>query len=97
MRMIKTISFNSWNEYFKAPFGALKVNEEANIRVDVNDESVYSISLIIEKENDNLSCEQVRRVILQKENDKTYAGKIEALLTPGVYYYYFEVELNRIE
>lgn len=95
MRMIKTISFNSWNEYFKAPFGALKVNEEANIRVDVNDESVYSISLIIEKENDNLSCEQVRRVILQKENDKTYAGKIEALLTPGVYYYYFEVELNR--
>lgn len=95
MRMCKTISFNSWNEYFKAPFGALKINEGADIKVNVNDNDVYSINLIIEKEDENLKFENVRRISLEKENDKVYKCKIEPLLTPGIYYYYFEVEINR--
>lgn len=95
MRMCKTISFNSWNEYFKAPFGALKINEGADIKVNVNDNDVYSINLIIEKEDENLKFEDVRRISLEKENDKVYKCKIEPLLTPGIYYYYFEVEINR--
>ena len=37
--MCKTISFNSWNEYFKAPFGALKTNEGAKIRVNSNSDN----------------------------------------------------------
>ena len=95
MRMCKTISFNSWNEYFKAPFGALKINEGADIKVNVNDNDVYSINLIIEKEDENLKFENVRRISLEKENDKVYKCKIEPLLTPGIYYYYFEVEIKR--
>ena len=55
MRMCKTISFNSWNEYFKAPFGALKTNEGAKIRVNSNSDNVYSINLIIEKEKEDYS------------------------------------------
>ena len=95
MRMYKTISFNSWNNYFKAPFGALKVNEGADIKVNVNDGSVYSIKLVIEKEDENLNFQEVRTVYLEKENDKVYKGKIEPLLLPGVYYYHFQVEVNR--
>ena len=65
MRMCKTISFNSWNNYFKAPFGALKVNEGADIKVIINDKSVYSINLIIEKEDENLNCYEVKRINLE--------------------------------
>ncbi|MFQ7523618.1 MAG: glycoside hydrolase family 13 protein [Terrisporobacter sp.] len=93
--MCKTISFNSWNNYFKAPFGALKVNEGADIKVIINDESVYSINLIIEKEDENLNCYEVKRINLEKEDDKVYKCKIEPLLDSGIYYYYFEVEVNR--
>ena len=64
--MCKTISFNSWNEYFKAPFGALKINEGADIKVNVNDNDVYSINLIIEKEDENLKFENVRRIKKKK-------------------------------
>ena len=95
MRMCKTISFNSWNNYFKAPFGALKVNEGADIKVIINDESVYSNNLIIEKEDENLNCYEVKRINLEKEDDKVYNCKIEPLLDSGIYYYYFEVEVNR--
>ena len=93
MRMYKTISFNSWNNYFKAPFGALKVNEGADIKVNVNDGSVYSIKLVIEKEDENLNFQEVKTVYLEKENDKVYKGKIEPLLVAGVYYYHFQRHL----
>lgn len=94
MRMLKTIAFNSWNEYFKAPFGALKVNQGADIKVNVN-EDVYSIYLIIVKEDENLKDQEIRRIRLDKVEDNVYAGKIEPLLIPALYYYYFEVEVNR--
>ena len=94
MRMCKTISFNSWNEYFKAPFGALKVNQGADIKVIVNQE-VYSIYLIITKEDENLNSEEVRRIQLNKTDDNVYECKIDPLLTPAVYYYYFEIEVVR--
>lgn len=96
--MCKTISFNSWNEYFKAPFGALKVNEGANIKVKVNrneNEEVYSIHLIIAKEDDNLNSVEVRRITLNKTEDYLYECSVEPLLNPAIYYYYFEVEVCR--
>lgn len=96
--MCKTISFNSWNEYFKAPFGALKVNEGANIKVKVNrneNEEVYSIHLIIAKEDDNLNSIEVRRITLNKTEDYLYECSVEPLLNPAIYYYYFEVEVCR--
>ena len=38
MRMCKIISFNSWDEHFKAPFGALDVNQGADIKVSASKE-----------------------------------------------------------
>ena len=94
MRMCKTISFNSWNEYFKAPFGALKVNQGADIKVNTNEE-VYSIYLVITKEDENLNSEEVRRIPLVKKKENIYECKVEPLFIPAIYYYYFEVEVNR--
>ena len=90
--MSKIISFNSWNEYFKAPFGALKVNQGADIRININKE-VHSVYLVITKEDENLKSEEVRRIPLIKKEDKVYGCKIEPLLTLAIYYYHFEVEV----
>ena len=47
--------YNSWDRNFKAPFGALKISQNATIKVKVNKNfNVYSIKLIIEKEDENL-------------------------------------------
>ena len=94
MRMCKTISFNSWNNYFKAPFGALKVNEGADIKVIINDESVYSINLIIEKEDENLNCYEVKRINLLKD----YQVNMDMInktkdIVDG---YYFSFPFNRV-
>lgn len=94
MRMYKIISFNSWNEYFKAPFGALKVNEGANIKVNVNEE-INNIYLIITKEDENLNSEEVRRIQLDPKEGNIYECRIEPLLTPAVYYYHFEIDINK--
>ena len=93
MKMCKLISFNSWNEYFKAPFGALKINQGADIRVKANKE-VNNIYLVITKEDENLNSNEVRRINLSKREDNVYECSIEPLLTPAVYYYYFEVEVT---
>ncbi|XAM53349.1 Amylopullulanase [Terrisporobacter vanillatitrophus] len=92
MRMCKTISFNSWNEYFKAPFGALEINQGADIRINTNEE-VYSICLVITKDDENLGSKEIRRISLNKKEKNIYECKIEPLLIPAVYYYYFEVEV----
>ena len=69
MRMCKTISFNSWNEYFKAPFGALKTNEGAKIRVNSNSDNVYSINLIIEKEKEDENPISSTEIIISKHRN----------------------------
>lgn len=92
--MHKIILFNSWNEYFKAPFGALKINQGVDIKVNVN-EDVHSIYLVIEKEDENLYCKEIKRILLNKKESNVYECKIEPLLIPAIYYYYFEIELNR--
>lgn len=94
MRMCKIISFNSWDEHFKAPFGALDVNQAADIKVSASKE-VYSICLVITKEDENLNSKEIRRILLDKKEEHIYQCKIEPLLIPAVYYYYFEVEAEQ--
>ena len=93
--MTKAISFNSWNEFFKAPFGALKVDQGAEIKVRVNDESVCSIYLILQKENKDLSLNEVRRIELKKYEENMYSCKLEPIQEKGIYFYYFEVNVNK--
>lgn len=93
--MGKVISFNSWNEFFKAPFGALKVNEGANIRVKVNEDGVSNINLVVLKEYKDLTNKEVRRIKLKETEKDLYECLLEPLPERGLYYYYFEVEIIR--
>ncbi|MEG1408903.1 MAG: glycoside hydrolase family 13 protein [Terrisporobacter sp.] len=92
--MAKIISFNSWNKFFKAPFGALKINEGADIKVRLNEDGIYSINLVVLKENKDLGCNEVRRIVLKEEDDNIYTCRIEPLLEAGIYYYYFQVDVD---
>ena len=91
--------YNSWDRNFKAPFGALKTSQNATIKVKVNKNfNVYSIKLIIEKEDENLNPVLVRELELQQsgENEEVreYSVEISPLEQPATYYYFLSVEVN---
>lgn len=96
--MANVIKYNSWDTNFKAPFGALKTCEKATINVEASKFNIYSIKLIIQKEDENLNPVLVREVELQLSEDlgnvKKYSAEILPLEEPAVYYYFFEVRLN---
>lgn len=88
------IEYNSWDKNFKAPFGALKFDEELTIYVKVNEDyNVNSISLEINKED------EMRTIILNEElgNNKfgrCFCCKMETFKETGVYFYYFKVDVE---
>ncbi len=92
--MQNVIEYNSWDKNFKAPFGALKFDEELTIYVKVNEGyNVKSISLEINRE------EEMKTITLNEEVDndklgKCFYGKIEKFDNTGVYFYYFKVEVE---
>lgn len=89
--MQNIIEYNSWDKNFKAPFGALKFNEELIIKVKVNEGyNVESISLEINKED------ETKTIILNEELNNNTLGKyfyckVEKFDITGVYFYYFKV------
>ncbi|MGL5693287.1 MAG: glycoside hydrolase family 13 protein [Peptostreptococcaceae bacterium] len=97
---MRFISYNSWDEIFKAPFGALNIKDESIINVVTNkDTDVYNISLVILGENEDLSNYEHKRISLKEiqniDNEKTFTCKVDCFENPGIYFYYFEVEGNR--
>ncbi|WP_332869810.1 glycoside hydrolase family 13 protein [Clostridioides difficile] len=92
--MQSVIEYNSWDKNFKAPFGALKFDEELTICVKVNEGyNIKSISLEINRE------EEMRTITLNEELDndklgKCFYGKIEKFDGTGVYFYYFKVDVE---
>ena len=86
--MSNIISYNSWEN--KAPFGAIQINQGVRIAVQVNDEyDVLNIKWIILKD-DNI----VGNIDLLRENKKYYQGEFNGFNETGLYFYYFEVEVN---
>lgn len=89
--MQNIIEYNSWDKNFKAPFGALKFDEELIINVKVNEGyNVESISLEINKED------ETKTIILNEELNNNTLGKyfyckVEKFEITGVYFYYFKV------
>ncbi|MGL5330415.1 MAG: glycoside hydrolase family 13 protein [Peptostreptococcaceae bacterium] len=97
---MRFINYNSWDEKFKAPFGALNIKDESIINVVTNKNvDVYNISLVIIGENEDLSNYEYKRIGLKEidnvENEKTFTAKVDRFENVGIYFYYFEVEGNR--
>ena len=97
--MSKLINYNSWDESFKAPFGALSLKEEATINVITNkDFNIYNVSLVILGENEDLTTFVYDKISLNEveniNNEKTFTCKIKPFDKTGLYFYYFEVDVN---
>ena len=94
--MRRVINYNSWDDKFKVPFGALNTKQEGTIRVVTNkDIEVYNISLVILGENEDLSTYIYEKIDLQEvqniNNEKTFSCKIKPFERAGLYFYYYEV------
>lgn len=82
------INYNSWED--KAPFGALKVNQSMRLSVNTNENyNILDISWVILKENVELS-----KISLVRESNKYYQEEFNGFDEVGVYFYYFEVNIE---
>ena len=82
------IKYDSWED--KAPFGALNINQEMIISVQANEEyNISNIAWVILKEDVEIS-----RINLIRESKKYFKGEYGPFNDPGLYFYYFEVELE---
>lgn len=83
------IKYNSWED--KAPFGALNINQEMRIAVQANEGyNISNIAWVILKEDVEIS-----RINLTRESKKYFKGEYGPFNNPGLYFYYFEVELEQ--
>lgn len=86
--MGNVINYNSWED--KAPFGALSLNQDMRISVRVSDDyEISNISWVIMKEN-----VEIVKTSLIRENKKYYQGEFNGFNEVGVYFYYFEVDVE---
>ena len=97
--MRSLINYNSWDEKFKAPFGALNIKEEGIINVVSNKNyDINNISIVILGENEDLSTFLYEKIDLKEvqniDNEKTFYCKIKPFKRTGLYFYYFEVDVN---
>ena len=86
--MRNVVKYNSWEN--KAPFGAIKVNQGARIAVRSNEEyDVLNIKWVILKDDN-----AVGHIDLVEENRNYYQGEFNGFNETGLYFYYFEVDVN---
>ncbi|MGL6106020.1 glycoside hydrolase family 13 protein [Romboutsia sp.] len=81
------LSYNSWED--KAPFGALKVNQEGRITIKISHDNVLSVALIILNEE-----EIIDKINLAKNENEYYECKLNGFKEKGLYFYYFEVDIE---
>ena len=86
--MSNIISYNSWEN--KAPFGAIKINQGVRISVEGNESyDLVNIKWIILKDENKIG-----EVDLVRESKKYYQGEFNGFNETGLYFYYFEVDIN---
>ena len=86
--MSNIINYSSWEN--KAPFGAIKINQDVRISVEADESyNLKNIKWIILK-GDN----KVGEVDLIRESKKYYQGEFNEFNESGLYFYYFEVEVD---
>ena len=86
--MSNKIKYNSWKD--KAPFGAVRVNQDIKITVNVNEEyNVSNVRLVLLKDN-----VEIEKFEMYRESANLYNIEINELKAIGLYFYYFEVDVD---
>jgi cyclomaltodextrinase / maltogenic alpha-amylase / neopullulanase len=94
--MNNLISFDSWNEEFKYPFGAIKVDENIDIKVKINGPIIKSINLVLIEDNQNIinkniqDIKEIKKFQLEK-HDGYFKLNFKISDKENLYFYYFEV------
>lgn len=86
--MSNIIQYNSWEN--KIPFGAIKINQGVRVAVNTNEAyNLLNIKWIILKDE-----VKVGEVELLQESKKYYKGEFNQFSETGLYFYYFEVDID---
>lgn len=86
--MSNIINYSSWEN--KTPFGAIKINQDIRISVEADESyNLKNIKWIILKDDN-----KVGEVDLVRESKKYYQGEFNKFNETGLYFYYFEVEVD---
>lgn len=88
IKLSNIIQYNSWEN--KIPFGAIKINQGVRIAVNTNEAyNLLNIKWIILKDE-----VKVGEVELLQESKKYYKGEFNQFNETGLYFYYFEVDID---
>jgi len=83
-----TIEYNSFNETYKRPFGATKVNEEINFRILVEQAKNAEVTLVIAKEGHG------ERYIRMSPDEEAYHKATYTADETGLCFYFFIISFQ---
>ncbi|MBC1911199.1 glycoside hydrolase family 13 protein [Listeria booriae] len=87
--MAKVVVFDSWNERYKRPFGAVKQGATVDFRIDVALPYVSKVELKIHKDGmDEQSFE------MKHTENGVYEVGFQPYAETGLYFYYFKIQQN---
>ncbi|EUJ35606.1 alpha amylase [Listeria weihenstephanensis FSL R9-0317] len=87
--MANVVQFDSWNELYKRPFGAVDVEATVDFRIDVALPYVSKVELKIHKDGmEEQSLEMVHT------EDSAYTVSFKPHAATGLYFYYFKIQQN---
>ncbi|RQW66973.1 glycoside hydrolase family 13 protein [Listeria sp. SHR_NRA_18] len=85
--MVKVVLFDSWNELYKRPFGAVNVSATIDFRIDVALPYVSKVELKIHKDGmEEQSFE------MNPTQGNAYQVSFQPYAATGLYFYYFKIQ-----
>lgn len=82
-----SIYFNSWDVFYKSPFGASLVNQSVRFKIKIIDPLIEKVYLVIHKDFGETS-----RLDLKKIAGPYYEGVYQLEQGKGLYFYHFEMK-----
>ncbi len=87
------VYFNSWNEKFKRPFGAICSNSTCKFNIKIEElNGQFDVKLVL-FEDGKWERYQAKEYLLKKISDDVYSTEVK-FLKIGYYFYYFEIIFN---
>jgi glycosidase len=85
---VPNVSFNSWSEAFRRPFGAVKAGSTIYFSIKVANIDVIEVDLMIQRDGEQA---QVRQMAPSSEKENMYYVKLATESPTRLYFYHFRI------
>jgi glycosidase len=83
---MSSLSYNSWSQAYKRPFGAALVGTDFEFEITVQSDHQIDVNIVIQFENEFKSYESMAKV-----SENTFKVTLDSLTSIGFYKYYFQI------